>query len=210
MARLEPIVGRSLRFGLRRVAEGRRCSASSSASPSCSASLACVIPAIWLAVCWCVCVPALLFERIGPFKALGRSFSLIKGRWWASFLLLVVGYLLVVDRRRRRPVRPARASPRRSRTTAPSPARSRTVVGSTLSSAITYPYLAAVLTILYFDQRVRKEGFDLQLLAEGLGGERDPDAPLPAPLIGDDLYTPEQRAAAPLLAAAAGLVAAAG
>ncbi len=72
-----------------------------------------------------------------------------------------------------------------------------TVVGSTLSSAISYPYLAAVLTILYFDQRVRKEGFDLQLLADGLGTERDPDAPLPAPLIGDDKYTPEQRAAAP-------------
>ena len=66
-----------------------------------------------------------------------------------------------------------------------------------LSGAITYPYLAAVLTILYFDQRVRKEGFDLQLLAEGFGVERDPDAPLPAPLIGDELYTPEQRAAAP-------------
>ena len=70
-------------------------------------------------------------------------------------------------------------------------------VGSIVSSAITYPFLAAVLTILYFDQRVRKEGFDLQLQAEGFGITRDPDAPLPAPLIGDEVYTPEQRAAAP-------------
>ena len=54
-----------------------------------------------------------------------------------------------------------------------------------------------MLTILYFDQRVRKEGFDLQLLAEGLGVERDPDAPLPAPFEPGPVYTPEQRAAAP-------------
>ena len=29
--------------------------------------------------------------------------------------------------------------------------------------------MAAVLTVLYFDLRVRKEGFDLQLLARGVG-----------------------------------------
>jgi hypothetical protein len=34
---------------------------------------------------------------------------------------------------------------------------------------------------VYFDLRVRKEGLDLQLIAEGTGVERDPDAPLPAP-----------------------------
>ena len=72
-----------------------------------------------------------------------------------------------------------------------------TVVGTTLSGVIIYPYYAAVLTILYFDQRVRKEGFDLQLLAEGLGVERDPNAPLPAPFEAGPMYTPEQRAAAP-------------
>jgi hypothetical protein len=40
-----------------------------------------------------------------------------------------------------------------------------------------------VITLLYFDMRVRKEGFDLQLLADGLGTTRDPDAPLPAPVV---------------------------
>ena len=57
------------------------------------------------------------------------------------------------------------------------------VVSSMIATSIAYPYMAAVLTILYFDRRVRKEGFDIQLLAEGLGVERDPDAPLPAPLM---------------------------
>ena len=58
------------------------------------------------------------------------------------------------------------------------------VIGTTIAGVILYPYSSALLTILYFDQRVRKEGFDLQLLAEGVGVEHDPDAPLPAPYVG--------------------------
>ena len=69
-------------------------------------------------------------------------------------------------------------------------------LGYTISFAISTPYLVTVLTILYFDQRVRKEGFDLQLMAEGLGVARDPNAPIPEPLRAP-VYTPEQRAAAP-------------
>ena len=61
---------------------------------------------------------------------------------------------------------------------------------------ITTPYSAAVVALLYFDLRVRKEGLDLQLLARDAGVERDPDAPLPAPLHGDE-WTPEERAQAP-------------
>ena len=61
---------------------------------------------------------------------------------------------------------------------------------------LTTPYSAAVVTLLYFDLRVRKEGLDLQLIAEGADVRRDPDAPLPAPLVADE-YTPEERAQAP-------------
>jgi uncharacterized membrane protein len=190
-----PSVSRSLRFALRR---------------SFSAGLlgivagivvfigfiACIAPGIWISIAWCVCLPALLFERVGPLKALNRSYSLIKGRWWASFLLVVVGQLLVsivggVIQLGLVGIADAVSS---DNTIVLAIAQ---VIGSTASAAVTYPYLAAVLTILYFDQRVRKEGFDLQLQADGFGVERDPDAPLPAPLIGDELYTPEQRAAAP-------------
>jgi hypothetical protein len=156
----------------------------------------CFFPGVYLSVLWCLAFPALLFERVGPFKAMGRSGSLIKGRWWASLLLVVVGYLLVtiIGFIIQYGLLAVAAVAADDSVIVNAIA---TVVGSTLSSAITYPYLAAVLTILYFDQRVRKEGFDLQLLAQDMGGERDPDAPLPEPLVGDDRYTPEQRAAAP-------------
>jgi len=65
------------------------------------------------------------------------------------------------------------------------------VVGGTVSQMIATPYLAAVITLVYFDQRVRKEGFDLQLLAEGLGRPRDPDAPIPAPFAGPHTPVPQ-------------------
>ena len=141
-------------------------------------------------------VPALLFERLGPFKALGRSFSLIKRPLVGVVRCSCSSATCCVSIIGGRPVRPARRSPPPSPATTTSSTRSR-ACRLDAQRGVTYPYLAAVLTILYFDQRVRKEGFDLQLLAEGLGIARDPDAPLPAPLIGDELYTPEQRAAAP-------------
>jgi hypothetical protein len=41
------------------------------------------------------------------------------------------------------------------------------------------PYTAAVIALLYFDQRVRKEGFDLDLPAEGVAAAEDRDVPAP-------------------------------
>jgi hypothetical protein len=190
-----PEAGRSLRFGLKRAP--RVFLLSLVWWPVIIlASIPCGIPAIWLGVAWSLSIPAMLFERVGPFKALGRSFGLIKGRWWASFALVLVGYLLVTILGGVFQVGLLAIAELTAGENAVANATAQ-VVGYTISSAVTYPYLAAVLTILYFDQRVRKEGFDLQLLAEGLGAERDPNAPLPDPLIGEELYTPSQRGAAP-------------
>src|SRR5213075_473162 len=119
---------------------------------------------------------------------------LVRGRWWATSATLLVGYLLVAVIGG---IVEAAVVLLPSALTDSSLALAvGNVVGSTLGSLITTPYTAAVVTLLYFDRRVRKEGFDLQLLAEGLGAERDPDAPLPAPLIEPEV-PPEVRAAAP-------------
>src|SRR3954454_758686 len=169
-----PTIGRSLRFGLRR------------APlvfvlwlvwilPLIVFSLPCGIPALWPGTVWSLAIPALLFERLGPFKALGRSFRLIKGRFWASLLLIVIVLALiwVLSLAIQYPLILVVDSVGNSNEIANAVA---TVVASVVSTSVTYPYMVAVLTILYFDQRVRKEGFDLQLLAQGLGVEPDPDA----------------------------------
>jgi hypothetical protein len=52
--------------------------------------------------------------------------------------------------------------------------------------ALIYPLSASILAVLYYDLRVRKEGFDLQLLAQSIGDdasrfERSPERPDTAP-----------------------------
>jgi hypothetical protein len=188
-----PEVGRSLRFGGRRLAKVLLAGIIWSIGLV-LAFIALVIPWFYFSVAWSLTLPVLLFEGVGPFKAMGRSRSLVKGRWWPTLGLLLVGYLLVSIIAG--VIQGLLVGIAVGSDAGTVPTAIATVVGSTLAAAILRPYLAAVLTILYFDMRVRKEGFDLQLMAEGLGQPHDPDAPLPAPLVGEE-YTPEQKAAAP-------------
>ena len=116
--------------------------------------------------------PALLSEGIGPVAALGRSFRLVKGRWWPTFGALVVMNLLVG-------VISGIITGLLTATLIASTASEATAavistIANTLSALVTLPISAAVLTVLYFDLRVRKEGYDLQLLARGVG--QDPSA----------------------------------
>ena len=133
------------------------------------AFIALIIPGIWLAVAWSVSYPALLSEGLGPIAALGRSFRLVRGRWWPTFGALLVMYLHR-DRDQRHP-RPAVRCDAVASLDNEVVAAVFTTIVNTLSSLITLPLFAAVLTIIYFDLRVRKEGFDLQLLARGVGSD---------------------------------------
>jgi hypothetical protein len=50
------------------------------------------------------------------------------------------------------------------------------VLSGTLVAVLTTPFSAAYHTILYVDLRVRKEGLDLALFAQGIGSEPPPAA----------------------------------
>jgi hypothetical protein len=130
----------------------------------------CVIPGIYLWAAFYVAIPVVLVEGVGPFRALGRSRELVRGRWWGTFGVAVLGALL--------------AAIIAGTLTALfvglslGAGGSDTVVGfivnviaMTLSSVITTPAVAAFAIVLYIDLRVRKEGFDLYLLAQRLGVE---------------------------------------
>jgi hypothetical protein len=147
-------------------------------------TIACVIPGIYLWGAFYVAIPVLLVEGVGPRRALGRSRRLVKGRWWGTIGVAIIGYLLVaiVGAALTALVFGVAVSSGQD-----------TVVGfvvgtlaTTLSSMLTTPAAAAFATVLYIDLRVRKEGFDLLLLAQRLGVEpRDPTA-------GPALLPPEQ------------------
>ena len=50
-------------------------------------------------------------------------------------------------------------------------------VAAIISTSLAKPFQVAVIAVIYFDLRVRKEGFDLQLLADRIGGTTYADVP---------------------------------
>ncbi len=122
------------------------------------------IASIWLAIRFTMAGPALVLERLGPVKALRRSLTLTKGRWWPVLGVTIVSALV---------------------TGIPSSIVNSLInailkglggnnagfefvwaaLSGTVSAALFAPLSAAISVFLYFDLRVRKEGFDLQRLA---------------------------------------------
>ena len=132
-------------------------------------TILCILPGIYFWAAFAVALPVLMTEGLRGRRALSRSRQLVKGRWWKTFLLLFVAGLL--------------ASVVGGAVTAAVASLSFVsrddeallfVVGAisgTAGSLVTTPFKAAYTTVLYFDLRVRKEAFDLRLLAEQLGVE---------------------------------------
>jgi hypothetical protein len=126
-----------------------------------------IIGAIFLGVAFSVSFPVHFVEDRRGTKALGRSWTLVKGRWWATFAVLFLAALLAV-------VVQFVMGFIFGLLTVFNDSFAFFIVISTLATAaallITTPFQAAIVALVYFDLRVRKEGFDLQVLAERLGG----------------------------------------
>ena len=136
--------------------------------------LACIVPGVYLYGAWVVAVPVLLLEDRRGRRALGRSRELVSGRWWptvgallaATILAAIVqalisGLLLAVIFSGQNEFVQAIAQ----------------ALGNTAGSVVTTPFIAAAVTVIYFDLRVRKEGFDLELLARRVGVDPPPVVP---------------------------------
>lgn len=132
--------------------------------------VALIIPFFFMAVRLSMVLPAVICDKAGPFAAFRRSWQLTSGHWWRLFGTLVVVALLMIVL-----------------TLALGLVLGGVLLGSeslgevafaalatlvdVLIAAVTFPIWAAVLTVIYYDLRVRNEGFDLQLLAEGVGAD---------------------------------------
>jgi hypothetical protein len=140
--------------------------------------LAFVIPGIWLFVAYTVAVPAIIVEGIRGPAALGRSFRLVRHRWWPVFAIVLVGQLLiaVVQFFVTLPVLPVLLLTRDSVVAG----LLATAVSTVVATVLTQPFVAALVVVIYYDLRVRKEGFDLALMAQRLD-EEPASSPAPDP-----------------------------
>lgn len=125
-----------------------------------------ILPAVWLAIAWALSYPALLVEDARGTRALRRSFRLVRGRWWPTLGVLLVGAILIT----------VIATIVQFVVSLPVVFVDSVLAGAVLSTvatilgyAISTPLQAALVVMVFFDLRVRKEGLDLELLADRLG-----------------------------------------
>jgi hypothetical protein len=123
---------------------------------------------VWLMVKLSVGGPAIVIEKVGPIRALRRSFRLSKARWWP-----ILGVTLLVAVATGLPALLIRGVLAGMLSLAggnnPDFAFVWSAIAGTISVALTAPVSAAVAVILYIDLRIRHEGFDLEQLAKSPG-----------------------------------------
>ena len=139
--------------------------------------LALIIPGIYLACRLSVAIPAMLFENLSPWDSIRRSFQLTKdfaGRVFLIFLLTValtwgvamifkIPFLLL-----------AAVNAHDPRLVTVWTVLSQT--GNLLGNALIAPVSTIAFALFYYDLRVRKEAFDLQMMMQAIGADPAPPA----------------------------------
>jgi hypothetical protein len=118
-----------------------------------------LVPGIIIGCGLAVATTALVLERLDAVAAMKRSWGLTDGFRWKIFGALVVGFVLLLI--------PGMAFA--ALTFIPGIGVLLDIVTAVVSLVVT-PYLYVLFTILYYDLRVRKEGFDLEMLTRHVRG----------------------------------------
>ena len=127
-------------------------------------------------------VPSALVEGIGPVQAMKRSFWLAKDSMWRIFLLYFLAWVVALG------LTLAFAIPARILAVAFILRKAYFLalvvqqLGSFLAGVLAGPIGPIAVSLVYYDQRVRKEAFDLQLMMQALDDPGPPPAPAAPPL----------------------------
>jgi hypothetical protein len=127
-----------------------------------------LVPGIFLYIRLLVAPVVLVVEGAGPVSALERSWRLTGGQWWRTCgaqvlkgVTVLFGYALI-------------ETPMLILSVVAGPGWLFLAIGASLTQLLIAPFLVAVTVVIYFDLRIRKEGFDLAVTAQRL------QSPLPA------------------------------
>jgi hypothetical protein len=127
----------------------------------------CLLPLwIWIWVGWSVVMPVMFIENAGLIPAMGRSWRLVQGSWWRTFLMIVLIFVLVYVARLALDAfivlgQVVLQIVLSSVTTSWIFAAATAVVDSLVA-----PIIQIAIVLIYFDLRVRREGLDLFQLAQ--------------------------------------------
>ena len=126
-------------------------------------------------------IPALMLENLGARQAIKRSVTLAKGNIWKIFLIFLLMYLIsmVVISIFQALFMVASVVIAARHGLPPLWLQILSTISGGIGGTLSTPLVAIALTLLYFDARVRKEGFDLQLMMANLGVESASAEPPP-------------------------------
>ncbi|MEJ2871614.1 hypothetical protein WCD74_27895 [Actinomycetospora sp. OC33-EN08] len=123
--------------------------------------------AIVVGVLLALAAPAYVLEGIGVTAALARSRRLVTGRFWPVLGILLLGTIIVAIVSGLVGVPFGLAATGVAVATGTSPYATLPLlvssVGTVIGVTLTAPFQAGVTGLLYVDQRMRREGFDLEL-----------------------------------------------
>lgn len=133
----------------------------------------CLFPLwIWITVGWVAVVPVMFIENSGLVAAMGRSWRLVEGRWWRTFLILfLMGLVYYVVRFG---LNAFVAIPQQLLLPIFSPYLVLAIgtAAQAMVDALVNPILQIVIVLIYFDLRVRREALDLFQLAQRVSSPR--------------------------------------
>ena len=121
-----------------------------------------LIPGIYLLARFAVIQPVVMIEDADVEQAFSRTSTLTQGQKW--HVLGTIGLLFVIA---------MAVSLGIGFTMGLIPSQVVAFAASTIVAVLIYPFGGIILTLLYYDLRIRKEGFDIEYLA----GQSDPSVP---------------------------------
>jgi len=127
----------------------------------------CLFPLwFWILVGWITVLPVMFIENVGLFAAMGRSWRLVQGRWWRTFFILFLMYVLTVVISAALGAFFYLAEALMSIFLSAYLALAIYEGVVVLANALINPIFLIAMVLIYFDLRVRKEGLDLFQLAQ--------------------------------------------
>ena len=132
-----------------------------------------IVPGILLTIMFFAIGPAAVIEQRGPLESLGRSRELARGAWGRIFGILFVLFLIIALPSFAIGVGSAIGLGFSGAAEAQAAAERPWIYSAVqalnvLIGALTTPFMATGVVLLYYDRRVRSEALDLELATESL------------------------------------------
>ena len=142
--------------------------------------IALIVPGVLLALMWSLAVPVKVLENKGTTDAMSRSSDLTKGDRgrifvvWLLFIVLSIGISIVIQL----PIEVmAGVSSRGALQRVSAGWQVASLAAAFVSESLVGPLATIAFSLIYYDERVRKEAFDLQLMMTTIDAATLPASP---------------------------------